>query len=73
MLLVLFNQSGPGSDGNEGVLRIPQTSPSDCLVSYPRHSLGGSNPSAEMQLVYSTAQVFGEIQYYISKAFDILT
>ena len=52
MLLVLFNpyigplsgattpgQSGPGSDGNEGVLRIPQsssiagTSPSDCLGS----------------------------------------
>ena len=33
-------QSGPGSDGNEGVLRIPQSSsiteasPSDCLVSY---------------------------------------
>ena len=33
-------QSGPGSDGNEGVLHIPQsssiagTSPSDCLVSY---------------------------------------
>ena len=32
-------QSGPGSDGNEGVLCIPQsssiteTSPSDCLVS----------------------------------------
>ncbi len=40
-------QSGPGSNGNEGVLRIPQssntagTSPSDCLVSYPGHSLGG--------------------------------
>ena len=39
-------QSGPGSDGNKGVLRIPQssrfteTSPSGCLVSYPRHSLG---------------------------------
>ena len=39
-------QSGPGSNGNEEVLRIPQsssitgTSPSDCLVSYPRHSLG---------------------------------
>ena len=38
--------SGPGSDGNEGVLRIPQcssitgASPSDCLVSYPGHSLG---------------------------------
>ena len=75
MLLVLFNpligplsgattpgQSGPGSDGNEGVLRIPQssstagTSPSDCLVSYPGHSLGrGSYPSAEVQSVYSTA------------------
>ena len=38
--------SGPGSDGNEGVLCIAQsssitgTSPSDCLVSYPGHSLG---------------------------------
>ena len=37
-------QSGPGSNGNEGVLHIPQspsitgTSPSDCLVSYPGHS-----------------------------------
>ena len=47
MPLVLFNPlSGPGSDGNEGVLRIPQsssitgTSPSDCSVSYPGHSLG---------------------------------
>ena len=40
-------QSGPGSDGNEGVLSIPQsssiivTSPSDCFVSYPGHSLSG--------------------------------
>ena len=40
------SQSGAGSDGNEGVLRIPQsssisgTSPSICLVSYPGHSLG---------------------------------
>ena len=38
--------SGPGSDGNEEVLCIPQSSsiirpsPSDCLVSYPGHSLG---------------------------------
>ena len=74
MLSVLFNpidralsgattlgQSEPGSHGNEGVLRIPQssstagTSPSDCLVSYPGHSLGGSYPSAEVQSVYSTA------------------
>ena len=31
--------------------------PSDCLVSYPRHSLvgGGSYPSAEVQSVYFTA------------------
>ena len=54
-------QSEPGSDGYEGVLRIPQssstagTSPSDCLVSYPGHWLGGSYPSAEVQSVYSTA------------------
>ena len=55
-------QSGPGSDGNKGVLCIPQsssltgTSPSDCLGSYPGHSLGGgSYPSAEKQSVYSTA------------------
>ena len=60
MLLILFNpsigplsgattpgQSGPGSDGNEGVLRIPQsssiagTSPSDCLVSYQDTRWGG--------------------------------
>ena len=41
------DQSGPGSDGNEWVLCIPQissitgTSPSYCLVSYPG---GGSYP-----------------------------
>ena len=74
MPLVLFNpkigplsggtnqgQSGPRSDGNEGVLNIPQsscitvTSPSDCLVSYPGHSLEESYPSAEKQSVYFTA------------------
>ena len=58
------SQSGPGSDSSEGILRIPQrsgitgTSPSDCLMSYPRHSLRGvgeNYPSAEMQSVYSTA------------------
>ena len=67
MLLVLFNPidralSGATTPGNEGVLHIPQspgitgTSPSDCLVSYPGHSLGvGAYPSAEVQSVYSTA------------------
>ena len=55
-------QSGSGSDGNEGVLCIPEsscitgTSPSDCLVSYLGHSFGGgSYPSAEMPSVYSIA------------------
>ena len=54
-------QSGPGSNGNEGVFHIHQSSsftgtlPSDCLVSYPRHSLEGKTyPSAEKQSVYST-------------------
>ena len=43
-------QSGPRSDGNEEVLRIPQRSsitgstPSDCLVLNPGHSLGGDLP-----------------------------
>ena len=31
-------QSGPGSNGNEGVLRIPRAS-SDCLVTYAGHLL----------------------------------
>ena len=53
-----LGQNGPGSDGNEEVPWIPQsssitgTSPSDCLVSYAGHSLEESYPSAEMQLVY---------------------
>ena len=43
-------QSGPGSEGNEVVLRISQnssitrTSPSDCLMSYPGHLLEGVLP-----------------------------
>ena len=42
-------QSGPRNDGNEGVLRISQrscitgSSPSDCLVSCPGHSLQRGN------------------------------
>ena len=41
-----LGQSEPGSNGNEGVLHIPQISkagtlPSDCLMSYPGHSLVG--------------------------------
>ena len=39
-------QSGPGNDGNEEILCIPQSSsitkasPSDCLMPYPGHTLG---------------------------------
>ena len=52
------DQSGPAIDGNEGVLyssRITATSPSDCLVSYPRHSLEKSYLSVEKQSVNSRA------------------
>ena len=55
-------QRGSWKNGNKGVLYISQSSSitgaslSDCLVSYPRHSLcGGSYPSVEIQSVYSTA------------------
>ena len=62
-------QSGPGSNGNKGVLHIPQssslsgTSPSDCLVSYLGHSLGGGYPSAEVQSLYSIAPAHWAINY----------
>ena len=42
-----LGQSGPGSNGNEEVLCIPQissitvASPSGCFLSYPRYSLRG--------------------------------
>ena len=44
-MILLRDQSGPGSNGNKGVPRIPQSYsitgslPSDCLVSYPGYSL----------------------------------
>ena len=55
-----LSQSGPGSNDNEGVLPILQSSnagisSSDGLVSYLEHSLGESYPSAKMQSAYSTA------------------
>ena len=44
-----LSQSGPGSNGNEGALHIPQicnarSSASDCLMSSPRHWLGWGLP-----------------------------
>ena len=55
-----LDQSGPGSNGNEGLLRSFQSSnnseasQSDCLMSYPGHLLGKSHPSTEKQSVIST-------------------
>ena len=60
--------SGPESDGNEGVLYIPQSSsiteasPSDCLVPYIRTLIGGdgwSYPSAEKQCVFYNLRWLG--------------
>ena len=78
-------QSGPGSDGNEEVLYIPQrssitgTSPFDCLVSHPWHPFWGwgrSYPSAEMQCILQP-QLTGlrgrcrRYSYLVSKQFEI--
>ena len=58
--------SAPSPDesepGNENVFHIPQSTrtgalPSDCLVSYPGHSLMDFYPSSEMKLIYSIAPV----------------
>ena len=44
---ITLGQRGPGRNGNEGVLCIPQSSSitrvsfSDCFMSYPGYSLGG--------------------------------
>ena len=55
-----------GSDNNEGVLRIPQssniteTSPPDCFVSYPGHSLEGIWPLCRgaVSVFYSPSQLY---------------
>ena len=66
-------QSRPGSDGNKVTLCILQnssiigTSLSDCLVSYPRHSLGKSYLSVEMQSVYSTAPADWALRILLTK------
>ena len=63
------NKSGPGSDGNEEVLCISQSSsiigvlPSACLVSYPGHSLEKSYSSSEIQL-YSTSTADWTISHF---------
>ncbi len=57
------SQSKLGNDGSEGALRIPQSSsitgtpPSDCLVSYPGHSLGESYPSGGLSTFRSLREL----------------
>ena len=57
----ILGLSGSGSNGNGGVLCIPQsssitgTSQSDCLVSYIGHSVRRVLPLAEKQSVYCVA------------------
>ena len=63
MGIITPDLSRPGSNGNEGVLNIFQSSradasPWDGLELYPEPLLllgGGLTPSAEMQSAYSTA------------------
>ena len=67
------DQYRPGSDGNEIIPRISQSSSStgalssDCLMSYLVHSLkgGGSYSFTDMQSVFSTALVdYDELPFY---------
>ena len=61
-----LGQSGPGSNGNEGVLRIPQiskagSSPSYGLISYPGHLLVGVLPLCRdaVDVLYSPSWLVG--------------
>ena len=64
-----LGQNEPESNGTEGVLRISQSSritgvsPSDCLVSYPGHSLRDFYLSAEMQSGLSSPKLTGQYQH----------
>ena len=72
-------QGEPGSDGNEGIPCILQSScitkssPSDCFVSYPGRSLRESYPSAEMQVVYSATPADWAIDIYRKCSLEILS
>ena len=61
-------QNGPESDGNERILRIPQSSritggsPSDCLLSYPEHSLEGFLPHCRLAVgVFCSPRPLGNL------------
>ena len=71
-----MSQSGPGNNGYEGILHIPQNSrsgasPSNGLVSYPGHLLRrGSYSYAEMQSAYYTANT-GKLMICIFTSFVV--
>ena len=56
-------QSGPWSDGNEKVFCLPQSSsitldsPSDCLMSYPGHSLEGFSSLTGLNSEFSFSSI----------------
>ena len=71
-----LGQSRRGSNGNEQVLHIPQSSsisgasPSDFLMKYPEHLLGESYSSAAIQSVYSTAPTDWALKFDLTSLLD---
>ena len=67
-----LSQSGPGSDGNKGVLCISQsssitrTSTSNWLVSYPGHSLGRDLTSLQRSsfVFYSPGRLSNTVKWF---------
>ena len=56
-LLPLRDRVNLGARAMKEYSAFPETSSPDCLMSYPRHPLGVSYPSTEMQSEYSTVPV----------------
>ena len=73
------DQSGPESDGSEGIFHIPQSSiitgasPSDCLRSYQGDTLEESYLSVKNQSVYSTADWTELVRYCVKTIADQLS
>ena len=59
------DQSGSGSNGNEGILHIPQSSRIETSKSDIRLCVGGFYPSAEMELAYFTASANWAARYQV--------
>ena len=75
-------QSGPGSDGNEDVLHIPESSsitgasPSHCLVSYLGHTLGeGVLPLCRkaVDVFFASPQPSGKVSVRVHLCVDIFS